>query len=376
METQIKKNRKSNFELLRIISMLMIIGSHLAQHSGIGGWQIMYEPFSFNTIWAYLFGIYGQLGVCLFIILSSWFLCDSDRIHVKKLILINLECIFYTLIFYVIIKINGFEILGKKQFIEVFLTPWFNGYWFVLTYFCFYMCIPVLHFYSKRVRREDQGKILLVLTFLIPFMQLIFQKSEFGNIGTFIYLYLLCSYLKSKEDNFISKNCIWIFLLSFIFILGICFAINILGHKIGKGYTRVTQIYGQRNVLVMLEAISLFYIFKNYVNIGYRKIINEIAKTTLGIYILHESWLFVLYMQGKSCHTGGLLFEYFLKCGKYFYNSRYFGLYFLLVVVGIFTFCSIIEYVRIYIFDKKLIGNDRLLNSFCQKFDNWYKLTD
>lgn len=370
------KKRESNFELLRILSMLMIIGSHLAQHSGIGGWQIMYEPFSFNTIWAYLFGTYGQLGVCLFIVLSSWFLCDSDGIHIKKIILINLECIFYTVIFYFVLKYNNIENLGIKQFIKVFLTPWVAGYWFILTYFCFYLCVPALQFYSKKVSTESQGKIVLVLTILIPVMQFVLQKNEFGNIGAFVYLYLLCSYLKRKEKNFIEKNCIILFLLSFVFIQLSLIFINIAGHSIGKGFKRITQIYANRNIVVMLEAMSLFYIFKKYIKIGFVKPINEIAKTTLGIYILHESWLFVLYMSEKSLYSGGLLFEHFLKCGEYFYNSKFFGLYFLAVVFGIFIVFSIIEYIRIWLIDKQLFGKLTFFNQICEKFDKWYKIEE
>ena len=124
--------------------MLMIIGSHFAQHSAAGNWQIMYEPFSFNSIWAYLFGTNGQLGVCIFLILSSWFLCDSEGIHIKKIILINLKCIFYSAIFYVLIKYNNIEHLGAEHLKNVFLSPWSEGYWFILTYFFFYLLAPVL----------------------------------------------------------------------------------------------------------------------------------------------------------------------------------------------------------------------------------------
>ena len=350
------RKRESHFELLRIISMLMIIGSHLAQHSGIGRWQIMYEPFSFNTIWAYLLGTYGQLGVCLFIILSSWFLCDSEGIHIKKIILIDLECIFYTAIFYFILKYFKIENLGTKQFITIFLTPWLDGYWFIRTYFCFYLCIPALQFYSKKVSPKSQRKILLILTILIPVMQFILEKNEFENIGAFIYLYLLCSYLKRNERNFIERHCIVLFVLIFIFIQMSIISINIAGHNFARGFKRITQIYANRNIVVMLEAVSLFYIFKNYIKIGLVKPINEIAKTTLGIYILHDSWLFILYTSEKSLYSGGLLFEHFLKCGKYFYNSKYFGLYFLAAIFGIFSVCGIIEYIRIWLIDKKLFG--------------------
>ena len=370
------KKRESNFELLRILSMLMIIGSHFAQHSAAGNWQIMYEPFSFNSIWAYLFGTNGQLGVCIFLILSSWFLCDSEGIHIKKIILINLKCIFYSAIFYVLIKYNNIEHLGAEHLKNVFLSPWSEGYWFILTYFFFYLLAPVLQFYSKKVSVSSQGKVLLILTVLIPLLSFFVQINEFANVDSFIYIFLLCSYLKKKDKNFIERNCIVLFLASFIFIqLGSIF-FNTTGLNISSDYKGIVQIYANRNIPVILEAISLFYIFKNYVKIGFIKAINEIAGTSLGIYILHESWLFVLYISGSSLYTGGLLFEHFLNCGHYFYNSKYFGLFFPAVIIGIFSVCSAIEYIRIWLIDKHLFDKWTSFNQICEKFDKWYRIEE
>lgn len=69
-----KQERSSNFELLRIFSMLMIVASHAAQHMANGGWTVMNAALGVNTLSLILLGTYGQLGVILFIIISSWFL--------------------------------------------------------------------------------------------------------------------------------------------------------------------------------------------------------------------------------------------------------------------------------------------------------------
>ena len=364
--------RQSNFELLRIIAMIMIIASHLAQHSLTGNWQILRWPFSLNMVWANLLGTHGQLGVCVFIFISSWFLCRAQGIHIKKLLLINLECLFYSASIFLLLKLSGLELLGVRELLKVLFVPWLEGYWFVLAYFCFYLCVPALQLYSRTVSLDSQGKLLVVLTALIPVYQGFLDKFMFGNVGFFIYIYLLCSYLKGSSENFLERHCVPVFLLCFFFVTGGSLAIRLIGHGVALSEVIASQLHARMNLLVMIEAAALFYIFKRYVNLGFVWLINEIAKTALGIYIIHECWLFNLYPGGL--HEGGILFEYLLGCGESFLHSRLFPLYYLAVVLGLFVVCSFVEYMRILLFDKGLFARDKKLETICKKFDLWYRL--
>lgn len=83
-EAKTALKRSLNFELLRILAMLMIVASHATQHSGSGDWALISGKFSLNVFATYLFGTYGQTGVILFVIISSWFLCTSNSIHTKQ----------------------------------------------------------------------------------------------------------------------------------------------------------------------------------------------------------------------------------------------------------------------------------------------------
>ena len=60
------KNRQTNFELLRIFSMLLIISFHYVYKSG----YIVKELTFSNTIINYFY-FFGELGVNLFILISG-----------------------------------------------------------------------------------------------------------------------------------------------------------------------------------------------------------------------------------------------------------------------------------------------------------------
>ena len=81
-----KTVRDSQFELLRILAMLMIVASHAAQHSLAGDFSLLVQPMGVNTAATYLMGTYGQLGVFLFVIISSWFLCGKSGIRAEKIV--------------------------------------------------------------------------------------------------------------------------------------------------------------------------------------------------------------------------------------------------------------------------------------------------
>lgn len=66
----LRNKRDSRIELIRILSMILILIFHITIYSPI---NIMRNPLSFNLLFHILFGVYGKVGVILFVMISSWF---------------------------------------------------------------------------------------------------------------------------------------------------------------------------------------------------------------------------------------------------------------------------------------------------------------
>ncbi len=349
-ENKLYVKRSSNFELLRILAMLMIVACHAVQHSRTGNFSLMIEPFSVNVAANYLLGSYGQLGVILFVIVSSWFLCSAKSIHPEKVVRLYLQTMLCSVAVFVFVKLGGFEPVGFKELVKTFLTPIYGGYWFIRTYLFFYLLVPFLQDYVRKADEKLQVRLLAIMTILLPvFRFFFFVESEFGNVGDFIYVFIAVAYLKKKEGNYLEKYCRIIFAALLALMWSALFAANILCHRLefSKNLTRnvILHIYSSRHIFIMLLAMSLFYIFKNHVKIGYSRIINTVANTTFGVYIFHENLLLHSYGENGLSETA-LLFEQWLHVGVHFETDKLYPLYLILCVFAVFTVCGLIEFLR------------------------------
>lgn len=86
-QTLRSKTRQSNFELLRIVSMLLIVFYHSFYHLKIGKVSASQTPFSMNLVIGYLLGSWGLVGVGCFFLLSAHFLIGrSKSFGIKKIL--------------------------------------------------------------------------------------------------------------------------------------------------------------------------------------------------------------------------------------------------------------------------------------------------
>lgn len=347
-----RSERSSNFELLRIFAMLMIVGSHAAQHSGAGSWSLMTSTLNANLLSLYLLGSYGQLGVALFVIISSWFLCDKKGgTHIEKAARIYLQALFVSVAIFIFVKAAGFIPLRAKDFAKTLLTPAYSGYWFVRTYILFYLIIPFLQEYLLKAEEKDVRNLFIILTIFIGAMNFLIPSvaMEFGNVGGFAYIFVAVFFLKKHERNFLEKHCIPIFVSLLILMWSGMISARLFGRTMGLADETIKKllirIFATRHIFLLAFAMSFFYIFKNHVKIGRSKAINAVAGTTLGVYIFHENPLFCSYGETGLCDTA-LLFEKWLKLGKHFYGGNLFPLYFILCVAVVFAASSVLESTR------------------------------
>ena len=105
-----KKVRESGIELLRIITMILIIAHHYVVNSGLTleGGSICNNPTSWKTIFLMIFGAWGKTGINCFVLITGYFMCKSN-ISFKKFVKLYLEVVFYNLVIYMIFLLSGYE---------------------------------------------------------------------------------------------------------------------------------------------------------------------------------------------------------------------------------------------------------------------------
>lgn len=92
---QIKNQRNTNLEILRIISMVLIILHHFVVH-GMYGTDIVIT--NINTYILIFFAMFGKLSVVIFILISAYFMIET-KFTIRKLLVLGGEVYFYSFLF-------------------------------------------------------------------------------------------------------------------------------------------------------------------------------------------------------------------------------------------------------------------------------------
>ena len=335
------KIRQSNIELLRIFSMIMIVAHHFSVH----GKFIITSTLSINNIWLQFLSSGGKIGVDIFVIISGYFLINSKNIKIQKVLKLVFQILLYSILIFTLFVLLKIEPFSIKQLIKHILG--YPIWWFARSYLVLYLIHPYINKLLNMLEKNEYKKIIVLLTILFSILPTITTiKLDNGSLVWFIYLYLLGGYFKKYPLNLKANKCfvISIILYALTFASVICFDYIAIKRPGILKYT--TYLFEMEMLPTLLISIFIFLWF-NAIKIKNSKIINIVSSTTFGIYLIHD-----------SDYVKKFLWETLFKNSNYA-NSKLLIPYSLLVIFLVFIMCFIIEFVRIYLLEKKC---DKLIN--------------
>lgn len=299
VKSEKSQTRNSNIEILRIISMLLIIAFHMRRN----GYSNYESLTMYSTISA--LGIWGILGVDIFLIISAWFL-SNQQFRIKKVIHLVFQ-IFTWIIFFAIIYLiydafylkNGVWISIKdliKYIYRDFFRPFYSYYWFITTYFFMLLAHPFLNKMLDKLNKLQIKKILIVFLFVLIYSQ--FSTSIVGDVFTFLYVYLLIGYIKKYGCHKLSKYAKPRFcILAITIVIAVRFLYFYLNkYNLFKNYFSMLLdstigCIGRHSIIILLLAMLIFFTVLNK-KPTFNKIVNRVASCCLGVYIFHENGVF------------------------------------------------------------------------------------
>ena len=131
--------RVSNFELLRIIAIFIIILHHYCVHG-----QQWYETTCINSVITQTLGYFGKIGVALFVLITGYFNCEKN-FNLKRLVLLVAETVFYSQLIYWSLYFLSPESVANFKLKYVYFPIFHGTYWFISYYFILYLFSPVLN---------------------------------------------------------------------------------------------------------------------------------------------------------------------------------------------------------------------------------------
>jgi len=191
-----KKPRNSNLELYRIIVMLLIVAHHYVVNSGLMP-ELEKDPLSVKSIYFYIFGMWGKIGINCFVLITGYFMCKS-QITIRKFLKLLLQIEFYNVIIYVIFVLSGY--LSVKSFNEllmVFLPVKSIADGFTSCFLVFYLFIPFLNILIRNLMKRQHQLLVLLCLFTYTLMGTFARFHVTMNyVSWFCVLYFIASYIR------------------------------------------------------------------------------------------------------------------------------------------------------------------------------------
>lgn len=297
------EHRKSNIELLRIVSIAMIVVFHCSIKSRF---SFEFGIFSVNKLAVKCFLMLGELGVDLFMLISGYFMV-SGRFKWKKLIRMLAEAQFYYWLTLLIgSRVGACELpRGKDLFLAFFPVTLNRCGWFLTVYILIYLLSPYLNLLIRAMDERTYRRFLLtVLTLfcVIPtFFGLFFNDTEtllfYNRLIWLIIVYFLGAYINLYGQNgdigsiFSKRHAVWLTAASAaVMVISILVIDRLCGLFAAIGTTEPAYFWPPNTIPMVCLSIGVFVIFL-HIELPYNRVINKLASTTLGIYLLHDGVL-------------------------------------------------------------------------------------
>lgn len=267
-----KTVRQSNFELLRLVCMLIIVIYHVFIH-------VVIPVVGNDRAYAALITVF-HIGVLDFVMISGYFGIKHSWKGFTKLYGITA---LYSLLGLLLKASVGGASLNVHDLLTV-IFPFSNGvYWFMTTYFVLYLIAPYFDTVLKKMSNKEMIGLIALLFYVVVVYGFVF-KSGLGDgrsIIAFLLMYTIGRFLHNNEERILKipmsrMICFGAFLVLFLLIT---FLPSPLTNYV-KGLTFPYNSPGLYVMATLFFAIFMGWNFKS-------RLINSMAASTLAIYLIH-----------------------------------------------------------------------------------------
>lgn len=282
--------RLSNIELLRCLSMFMV----LLLHSSFMVYG-MPDSLEINKVPGFWGGKILQQGLAIvavdvFILISGWFSIKPKIISICNFLfqIFFLKCL-SLIIFFALGKVH----FSKDTFTELLMLKPDQG-WFIKAYLLLYILSPVLNKFSENTRPKIFSNVLIAYWVFLFIFGWITESTAYINNGysivSFIGLYLLGRYAKiyqPKWSNYSAKKYLSVYIITVAFFCCTIFFAGLL--KLRHTDLIAWKFCSYISPLTVIGSMSLLLCFSK-IKFPYNKWINICGKSCFSVYLLHAMW--------------------------------------------------------------------------------------
>lgn len=262
-----KSIRQSNYELMRIVCIVLIVFMHTFGQKGAAG---------------IFFSVIGNIGVTGFVLLSGYF---GIKRNIGKLVKMEMMIVFYSVVSYVGVNVLLLHDYGMKELLSSFIPIISHKYWFLSCYFFLCILSPYINEAVEKFDKKTFRNLLLtmIVLFLIIPTVFFFDVMQDGGKGlvNMTLAYLTGRYIsRYKEDFQISTKKAMLLLTA---VCAVNFTLNYILTCMGGS----TLYYSRDNsIFIFVQAVLVLILF------GRMKLcsraVNYVASSVIAVYILES----------------------------------------------------------------------------------------
>ena len=291
-----EKKRFTNYELLRVLAMVMVVVLHFLSHSD--SLLSLNADISTVRILGTLLESFCLVAVNVYILISGYFGVKGSFKPAKAVGLLC-QIWFYAslilaaaLVFGLPTKLQELGIYGLVQYVFPIES---ETYWFATSYFMLYLLSPVLGIaarnMSKRQLQITVTGLLILFCGIKSISPVVFPVDRYGyDLAWFICVYLVAAYLGLYGLEFFRKYSFWIYTLSSLLTFGMVVLLWFAAGKFSSLGYYFTVPFHYNFVLCLTGAIGLFYCFSKLriKEGGFAVLIRKLGALSFGVYLFHE----------------------------------------------------------------------------------------
>lgn len=188
--------RDSNIELLRIVSMMLIILFHFSVH---GPWPADGVLAANVAVGVLAFG--GKLGVNCFVLITGYFMTRSS-VRMASVARVVLETWFYSWGLLILFAVAQPELVTQAR-LEKAVLPLVSGeYWFITNFVALMVVSPFLNLLFDRLSRRGKSRLAAIGFVTISVLPTLTTFNPLGSdLLWFFYLYLMGGWIRELMEG-------------------------------------------------------------------------------------------------------------------------------------------------------------------------------
>lgn len=298
-----KRTRQLNFEILRIVSMLMIVTLHYLDKGG--ALTKVTEEFSVNSYVAWLVEAFCIMSVNLYVLITGYF-SSGTSFSIKKIGRIWGQVLFYSIVIGGIalaIGMQDFDIYAIFRYVFPVST---EHYWFATEYLLLCILMPFLNAGFEKMEQKTVlkviGLLLLICAVAKTFIPMRLPSDQLGyDVLWFVCIYLTGAYIREYRISLIKRrrNGLILGVVCGVAIFASMFVLREIYIRTGRFENLISYAYSYNHLLCYVGSVGLFIAcdkrkpgaedWDSKVGWG-KRLIYKVAGATFGVYLIHEHW--------------------------------------------------------------------------------------